>query len=346
MKSEETLLLRVVRSERAERVPMWMMRQAGRYLPEYRAIRKDRSMLQMVQTPEVAAEVTLQPLKRFPLDAAIIFADILTPLIGMGVSLDFVAGEGPQLAPHIRTQADVDRLSLPHPSESVGYTLDAIRIVSRELAGKTPLFGFSGAPFTLSCYLIEGGSPGDAANVKRMMYSAPAVWHSLQDKLSQLVIEYLVAQVEAGADLLQLFDSWLGLLGPSDYKEYVEPYLLRIIDEVKARVSVPLIFFGTSTGGLFPQLSKLNADAFGVDWRLSLPDAETRLGRKIPLQGNLDPLLLCYGTWEKIRPEAERILNEGRGLAGHIFNLGHGILQETPIDNVERLVDFVRNFKA
>jgi len=337
--------IQALRGVRGEQTPMWMMRQAGRYLPEYRKLREGNSMLQMVMTPELACEVTLQPLRRFPLDAGIIFADILTPLIGMGAKLEFKKGEGPVIENPVRTAQDVANLRVPDPSENTGYTLEAIRLVVRELGGKTPLIGFCGAPFTLSCYLIQGESPGDLEYTKGLMVGEPAVWHALQEKLTKLSADYLVAQVEAGCESLQIFDSWLGYVGPREYDRFVEPYLISLINQVRARVSVPIVFFATSVAGLFPRLAKLPVDAFGVDWRLSLPQARELIGRSTPLQGNLDPQILA-GPWEYVRESAQAILDEARDLPAHIFNLGHGILPHTPVENVERLVEFVGSYRA
>jgi len=334
-----------LRGVKSEAPPMWMMRQAGRYLPEYRKLREGNSMLQMVMTPELACEVTLQPLRRFPLDAAIIFADILTPLIGMGINLEFKKGEGPVIDNPVRTAQDVANLRVPTPRENVGYTLDAIRMVVSELGGKTPLIGFCGAPFTLACYLIQGESPGDLEYTKGLMVGEPETWHALQTKLVKLSADYLVAQVEAGCESLQIFDSWLGFVGPREYDRFVEPYLRALVDDVRSRVSVPVVFFATSVAGLFPRLSKLPVDAFGVDWRVSLPQARQLLGRDTPLQGNLDPQILA-GPWDYIRTSAKAILDEAKDIPAHVFNLGHGILPHTPVENVERLVEFVGSYRA
>jgi uroporphyrinogen decarboxylase len=321
--------------------PIWLMRQAGRYLPEYRALREKNSMLQMVMTPELACEVTLQPLRRFPLDAGIIFADILTPLIGMGAQLDFKKGEGPVIDNPVRSAAAVEALRVPAPEESVGYTLDAIRLVVRELNGKTPLIGFCGAPFTLASYLIEGHSPGDFEHTKALMAGEPRLWKILQEKLVQLSAEYLVAQVNAGCQALQIFDSWLGSVGPREYDAFVAPYLEQLVTAVRSRVDVPVIFFATGVAALFPRLATLDVDAFGVDWRLTLPQARDLIGRRVPLQGNLDPQLLT-GPWEYVKRSAEAILQEAGEVPAHIFNLGHGILPHTPVENVERLVALVK----
>lgn len=339
-----SLFIETLRGARSERTPIWLMRQAGRYLPEYRALRERNSMLQMVMTPDLACEVTLQPLRRFPLDAAIIFADILTPLIGMGAQLEFRKGEGPVIDNPIRTAQAVEALRVPDPRESVGYTLDAIRLVARELAGKTPLIGFSGAPFTLATYLIEGQSPGDMEHTKTLMVKEPQLWHQLQSKLVTLSADYLVAQVEAGCESLQIFDSWLGSVGPREYDTFVAPYLVELISLVRKRVSVPVVFFATGVAGLFPQLSELDVDAFGVDWRVTLSQARDLLGRSLPLQGNLDPQILT-GQWEYVERSVKAILAEARDLPAHIFNLGHGILPHTPVENVERLVALVTEWR-
>ena len=335
-----SLFIETLRGKRGARPPIWLMRQAGRYLPEYRALREKNSMLQMVMTPELACEVTLQPLRRFPLDAGIIFADILTPLIGMGAKLEFKKGEGPVIENPVRSAADVAQLRLPSPLENTPYTLDAIKLVVKELGAATPLIGFSGAPFTLSCYLIEGQSPGDLERTKGMMVGDSATWHALQEKLVTLCVEYLVAQVEAGCRSLQIFDSWLGYLGPREYAQFVEPYLARVVDGVRSRVDVPVVFFATGVSGLFPHLAKLNAHAFGVDWRISLPQALKLIGRDVPLQGNLDPQILA-GPWEYVERSAHAVLAEGATLPAHVFNLGHGVLPHTPPDNVARLVELV-----
>jgi uroporphyrinogen decarboxylase len=342
--TSSTPFIDALNGKRSSHTPIWLMRQAGRYLPEYRKLRERFGMLEMVMTPELAAEVTLQPLKRFELDAGIIFADILTPLIGMGADLAFKQGEGPVISNPIRTHADVDALKVPKPEENVAYTLDAIKLVVKELSGKTPLIGFSGAPFTLSCYLIEGQSPGDLSTTKGIMFREPEVWHSLQRKLVPLVADYLVAQAEAGCSALQIFDSWLGYLGPREYQEFVEPYLTEIVDSVRSRVATPLVFFSTGSCGLFGLLGKLNVSAFGVDWRISLPQAAGMLPRPLPLQGNLDPQLMT-GPWERIEHSAKAILTEARSLPAHIFNLGHGVLPGVPVENVERLIALVRTYK-
>jgi uroporphyrinogen decarboxylase len=341
-----SLFLKTLKGERDAKTPLWLMRQAGRYLPEYRALREGHSMLEMVMTPELACEVTLQPLRRFALDAGIIFADILTPLIGMGAQLDFRKGEGPVIDNPVRSRADVERLRVPEPAENVGYTLEAIKLVVRELGGRTPLIGFCGAPFTLASYLIEGHSPGDLEHTKGMMTKDPQTWHLLQSKLANLSADYLLAQVDAGCQALQIFDSWLGFVGPREYDTFVEPYLISLVQQVRRRTDVPLIFFATGVAGLFPRLAKLDVTAFGVDWRLSLAQAQGLLGRSVPLQGNLDPQILT-GDWSYVASSVRAILEDANGLsAGHVFNLGHGILPHTPVENVERLVGLVKDYSS
>ncbi len=340
-----SLFINTLNGVRGSETPIWLMRQAGRYLPEYRALRESHTMLQMVMTPELACEVTLQPLRRFALDAGIIFADILTPLIGMGAQLEFRKGEGPVIDNPVRSRKDVERLRVPHPKENVWYTLEAIQLVTRELGERTPLIGFCGAPFTLATYLIEGQSPGDLEHTKVMITREPETWHLLQSKLTKLSADYLVAQVEAGCQALQIFDSWLGYIGPREYETFVRPYLHELVSQVRSRTDVPLVFFATGVAGLFPKLSELDVSAFGVDWRLSLLQAQDLLGRNLPLQGNLDPQILA-GDWSYVERSAQAILDEAKGIEAHVFNLGHGILPHTPVANVERLVALVKESRA
>ncbi len=339
---EEHRFLKACRREPVDRTPIWLMRQAGRYLPEYRAIREGRSFLEMVKTPELAVEVTLQPLRRFAFDAAIIFADILPLAAAMGVDLEFVAGDGPVIRQPIRSAADVGALGTPPVEEALDFTLEAIRLTRRELDGKTPLIGFSGAPFTLASYMIEGGGSRDHANVKGFMQAEPKAWYQLMDKLARMVGAYLQAQMRAGAQAVQLFDSWAGVLSPWDYREYVLPHVRRAIQIVRnGDGGVPVIYFSTMTGGYLPMLRELEADVYGVDWRIELADAWELLGPEVAIQGNLDPQLLLARP-PAFQQQAQRILNAVNGRPGHIFNLGHGILKETPIDHVHALLDTVR----
>ncbi len=341
------LFLRALAGEKTERPPVWFMRQAGRYLPEYREIRAKHSMLDVIRTPELASAVTLQPISRFGFDAAIIFADILNPLIGMGIDLDFVQGEGPKIFNPLKSAADVAALRVPAPEENVGYTLDAIRLTVAELNKQhVPLIGFSGAPFTLAYYMIGAGERADRAHeVKRFMREAPDAWQMLMEKLANLVTDYLVAQAFAGASALQLFDSWAGVLGPDDFSQKTLPYVKRIIADVKRRTKVPVIYFAPGGAGLLESLRDLEATAFGIDWRMNLQTADMLLGPgKFALQGNMDPTLLSSSV-ELSVAQAKKVLREGRELRGHIFNLGHGILPDAQIPAVEAVVEAVKNFK-
>jgi len=339
--------LRACRREPVPHTPIWLMRQAGRYMPEYRAV-KERfpSILEMVKDPATAADITLQPIRAFPLDAAIIFADILTLLEGLGLQLEFVKGHGPVIRNPLSDAADLARLALRPPEQALGYTLEAIRMVQRELDGKVPLIGFSGAPFTLACYAIEGGASREFRKAKALMYREPAAWHALMDLLATAVGQYLAAQVQAGADALQLFDSWVGALSPADYREFVLPHSRKALQLAAATGrAVPLLHFGTSTAGMLPLLREAGGDVIGVDWRIDLAEAWDRLGPDVAVQGNLDPVVL-FAPPEEIRRQAGRILDSVRGRPGHIFNLGHGILEHTPVEHVRALAEFVRTYSA
>lgn len=353
--------LRACWREETDRTPIWLMRQAGRYMSEYRAVRERHGFLQMVKTPEVAAEVTLQPVQAFDVDAAIIFADILPPLEGMGLRLTYEQGEGPVIHNPIRSPADVAALQQPDPRDSVAYTLDTIRLAKRELAGKLPLIGFSGAPFTLAAYAIEGGGSKEYRRTKLFMYQEPAAWHVLMDRLSRLVADYLAAQIAAGADAVQIFDSWAGVLAPNDYAEYVLPYVQRVVAEVRGQgaggrdqdvdqssivnrqLSIPLIYFGTNMNGMLPLLRHVDADVIGADWRIGLDEAWAQLGPGVAVQGNLDPAVL-HAPWPEVERRAADILERAAGRPGHIFNVGHGIMTETPVENVRRLVEYVHQY--
>ena len=336
--------LRACRREPVDRTPVWFMRQAGRYMAEYRAIRKDHTLLQICRTPELAVEVTLQPVRAMGVDAAILFADILLPLEPMGAPFEFAAGEGPVIHHPVRERADVERLHGFDPEEGLGHVLEAIRILSRELAGKTPLIGFAGAPFTLASYLIEGGKSSHFAKVKRFMYSEPALWNDLMRKLSDVVRVYLRAQVAAGASAVQLFDSWVGCLSPTDYKAFVFPHVREILDDVHS-LGVPLIHFGVDTGSLLELIKQAGGSVIGVDWRTPLSQARARLGNEVALQGNLDPLLLLAPR-ELLADRVVEVLNEAGTTPGHIFNLGHGILPETPPDAVRFVRELVHEKSA
>ncbi|MFQ5857546.1 MAG: uroporphyrinogen decarboxylase [Anaerolineae bacterium] len=334
--------LRACRREPVDRTPVWFMRQAGRYMADYRKLREKHPILEVVKTPELAVEVTMQPINAFEVDAAIIFADILPPLEGMGIELEFVKGAGPVVHNPVRRPADVEALQVPPAEENVWFTLEAIRLARRELDGKVPLIGFSGAPFTLASYMIEGGSSRHYSRTKGLMYAHPGAWHVLMGKLAQLVGDYMRAQVEAGAQALQLFDSWVGALSPDDYQEYVLPYSQRVIETAQS-TGVPVIHFGTNTNGMLELVKEAGGDVVGVDWRINLDDAWRRLGYDVAIQGNLDPIVLLAPPPE-IERRAADILQRAGNRPGHIFNLGHGVLPQTPVEHVAALVDFVHGW--
>jgi uroporphyrinogen decarboxylase len=321
--------------------PVWFMRQAGRYMPEYRAIREKFSLLEICYQPELAAEVTLQPVKALGVDAAILFADILLPAIPLGVGLEFAKGEGPILHNPVRTLEDVRNLCPVDPDTDLGYVMEAIKILRGELTD-VPLIGFCGAPFTVASYIIEGGSTREFLKTKTMMYSDPQTWHALMEKLSSVLTDYLLAQIRAGAQAVQVFDSWVGALNPQDYVEFVQPYSRWILQAAQA-TGVPVIHFGTGTTTLLPAMKAAGGTVLGVDWRLPLDDGWNLLGQDVAIQGNLDPALL-FAPLPEIRKRVHDILRRAGGRPGHIFNLGHGILQHTPVDNVKAVVDMVHEF--
>jgi uroporphyrinogen decarboxylase len=320
------------------------MRQAGRYMAEYRAVREKHTLLQICKQPELATEVTLQPVRSLGVDAAILFADILLPLEPMGAPFEFAAGEGPVIHHPIRNQADVDALRLFEPEEGLGHVLQAIRLIRRELEGKTPLIGFAGAPFTLASYLVEGGKSANYARTKRMMYREPALFHALMHKLSEVVRRYLRAQITAGAQTVQLFDSWVGALSPADYLEFIQPHVRHILLDVQT-AGVPVIHFGTDTATLLELQRDAGGTVIGVDWRTPMDQAIARLGSGVAVQGNLDPLLLDAPRALLAR-RIDDILAQVAGRDGHIFNLGHGILPETSPDAAKFVVDYVHERSA
>jgi len=334
--------LKACRGESVDMTPVWLMRQAGRYMAEYRALREKYSILEIIKTPDLATEVTLQPIKAFNLDAAIIFADILPILEGLGLQLEFIKGDGPVIHNPVRSPADIHTLTVKPAQETLGFTLQAIQQTRPAL--KVPLIGFSGAPFTLACYAIEGGSSRDYKRVKALMYQAPQEWHKLMDKLARAVGDYLQAQAQAGAQALQLFDSWVGSLSPADYQTYVMPYSQQAIKIATHHTDVPFIHFGTSTAGMLPLIKQAGGDVIGVDWRIDLATAWQLLGDDVAVQGNLDPLVLAKAPISVIKEQTSRILDSVRHKPGHIFNLGHGILKYTPPENVAALVDFVHDY--
>jgi uroporphyrinogen decarboxylase len=335
--------LKACRKEPTSYTPIWLMRQAGRYMKEYRALRKKYSFLEMCKSPELAAEVTLLPVERFKLDAAIIFSDILIPLAPMGVAFEFAKGEGPVFHHPVREMKDIEKLRVVEPEEETSFLMRAIQMVRKELTGKIPLIGFSGAPFTLASYIIEGGYSKNYILTKGLMYQDRPAWDALMEKLSEVLIRYLNAQIRAGAQAVQLFDSWVGSLSPSDYQEYVLPYSKRVIGEVNK--TVPLIHFATSNSTLLELMKQAGGDVVGVDWRVDIGEAWARLGYEVAIQGNLDPVILL-GPISLIEREVRRILDRLEGRPGHIFNLGHGILPETPAEHVTALVDMVHEYST
>ena len=342
---QNSRFLSACRREPVDATPVWLMRQAGRYMPEYRALREKNTILELIKHPELACEVTMQPINAFDLDAAIIFADILPPLEGMGLSLEFAKGEGPIIHNPVRTKADIEALRVPDPREALHFTLDAIRLTRNELDSRgIPLIGFSGAPFTLASYAVEGGGSKNRIAVKSLMWNQPDAWHLLMTKLATLAGEYLLAQAEAGAQALQLFDSWVGELSPADYVRFVLPYSQQAL-EIAKQAGVPLIHFGTGTSGMLPLIQKAGGDVIGVDWRTDLAAAWNALGDGLAVQGNLDPVAL-FADWDALEPQVAAILDSVRGRPGHVFNLGHGILPQTPVDTVRRLVDFVHEYTS
>ncbi len=331
--------LRACRREPTDTTPVWFMRQAGRYMAEYRAIRAHHSLLEICRQPELAAEVTLQPVNRIEVDAAILFSDLLLPLEPLGIPFDFVKGEGPAIERPVRCAADVGRLRPFEPREELEHVLLTIRLVRRELEGRVPLIGFAGAPFTLASYAIEGGASRAFALTKGLMYSEPEVWHELCELLADVVADYLLAQIEAGAQAVQLFDSWVGALSDRDYREFALPHTKRIMDAV-ADAGVPVIHFGTGTATLLEAMAEAGGDVVGVDWRVPLDEAWERIGADRAVQGNLDPTLLL-GPVHRLLDGADAVLQQAGGRPGHIFNLGHGILPETPVEHVQALARFV-----
>jgi uroporphyrinogen decarboxylase len=331
--------LRACRREPVDRTPVWFMRQAGRYMPEYRALRERYSLLTLCRTPELAVEVTLQPVHALGVDAAILFSDLLLPLAPLGIPFDFKAGEGPVIEWPVRSRADIDRLRRFDPREELAMVLDAIRALRRELAGRVPLIGFAGAPFTLASYAIEGGHSANFALTKGLMYQDPEAWHRLAALLAEVAGDYLRAQVDAGAQALQLFDSWVGALDAADYREFVAPHVRALLAKLEG-AGVPVIHFGTGTGHLLEAQRDAGGDVIGLDWRTPLDEGWARLGDSVAVQGNLDPTALL-GPRERLLARVDEVLRRAGGRRGHVFNLGHGILPGTPVENVKAVVDHV-----
>jgi uroporphyrinogen decarboxylase len=334
--SQDYTFLKACRGQKTDYTPVWLMRQAGRYLPQYMAVRKKVTFLELCKTPELAAEVTIQPIDYLNADAAILFSDILTPVEPMGLKLDFVPG--PVFENPVRTAADIDALRIPVMEEDVPYVLETIKILRREFEGRVPLIGFGGAPFTLACYMVEGKGSKDFAQIKRMMYGAPELFAKLMDKITEMDRQYLNAQVRAGAQAIQIFDTWGGIVSPLDYEKYVLPYTQKLINGLDR--SVPIIHFVKGAGTMLDVVAKAGSDVMGLDWHVNLGKARDIIGPKIAVQGNLDPTVL-YAPKAHIEREVKRILDENAGRPGHIFNLGHGILPTVDPEHARFMVECV-----
>lgn len=336
--------LAACRHEQPDATPIWFMRQAGRCLAQYRELRKRYDILTMAKTPELCAQVTLMPVEQFGVDGAVLYADIMLPLEKMGISLEIEPDIGPIIHNPVRSMRDVEALRVLDAEESTPFVMDAIRLVRRELEGKQAVIGFSGAPFTLACYMIEGRPSRDYGLAKSLMYGQPEVWDALMEKLSEVVTRYLLAQIRAGVDVVQLFDSWVGALGPSAYARYVQPYTRRIFEAVR-QTGTPAIHFGTGTASLLELMAQAGGDIISVDWRVELDDAWARIGFERGIQGNLDPTLLL-APWDVIERGMLDVLRRANQRPGHIFNLGHGVLAQTEPDMLRRLVDAVHQVTA
>lgn len=337
----DCIFLKNLRGEPCDRTPIWIMRQAGRYLPEYMAVRKKLSFNELCRTPEAACEVTMQPIRRFGFDAAILFSDILVPLEPMGAPFQFGDG-GPKLERPIRSETDIRNLQVTEAREGTGYVADAIKLIKNELGDKTPLIGFAGSPFTLATYLIEGGGSRNYENLKTMLYSRPELLDELMDKLTDQIIDYLQMQVEAGVDAIQLFDTWGGILHPQDYEKVILPRVRRIFESLEDS-GIPRIYFLKGNAPFLDMVKTLKVEALGMDWTMDLSQGIKNL-ENFTVQGNLDPLVL-YGDHDQIRQRALEICRKGTEAQGHVFNLGHGILPQAPISAVETLVETVQGFR-
>jgi uroporphyrinogen decarboxylase len=343
MSAPNSLFIRAAKAQPTERTPVWFMRQAGRYMAEYRAIRKQYSLIEICKKPEIAAQVTIEAAEILRVDAAIIFADLLLPLEVMGLPFHFAAGEGPTIEKPVRTAGDVASLRTDRAAD-LGYVSEAVRLVCKHFGDKVPVIGFCGAPFTLASYMIEGGGSRNYLFTKKMMYSAPAAWNELMKKLVAVTAKYSAEQVTAGADTIQIFDSWVGCLSVEDYRGYVLPHVTDLVKRLK-KTGVPVIYFGTDSSTLLPSMQETGAEVIGLDWRIPLDTGWKSLGFKAAVQGNLDPVLL-FADWKELKKRAEDILRQAAGRPGHIFNLGHGILPETPVENVKALCDYIRDHSA
>jgi uroporphyrinogen decarboxylase len=343
MSALNSIFVRACKSQPVERTPVWFMRQAGRYMPEYRAVRKQYSLLEICKKPALAAEVTITAAEALGVDAAIIFADLLLPLEVMGLPFHFSAGEGPVIEKPIRTKEDIALLRTDRAAD-LGYVAEAVSLVAKHFANRVPVIGFCGAPFTLASYMIEGGGSRNYVHAKKMMYNSPADWNVLMGKLVAVAAAYSAAQVRAGADVIQIFDSWVGCLSVEDYRRYVLPHVTNLVKTLQA-TGAPIIYFGTDSATLLPAMNETGAEVIGLDWRIPLDEGWCTLGHSCAVQGNLDPVLL-FADWKQLKPRAEDILHRAAGRPGHIFNLGHGILPETPVENVKSLARFVQENSA
>jgi len=343
MSAPDSRFVRACKALPVDRTPVWFMRQAGRYMPEYRGVRKHHSLIEICKNPQLAAEVTVTAAEILNVDAAIIFADLLLPLEVMGLPFHFSAGEGPVIEQPVRSRDDVQRLRTDAAAE-LGYVAEAVRLVSNHFGPKLPVIGFCGAPFTLASYMIEGGGSRHYINTKKMMYSQPEAWDELLEKLVTVTSEYTVEQVRAGADAIQVFDSWVGCLSVEDYRQFVLPRTTKLVRNLK-NSGVPIIYFGTDTATLLPSMKESGADVIGLDWRIPLDEGWSCLGDHGAVQGNLDPVVL-FADWKQVKLRAQEILDRAAGRPGHIFNLGHGILPETPVENVKALAAFVQEQTA
>src|SRR5437660_3357441 len=348
MSAPNSLFVRAAKAQPTERTPVWFMRQAGRYMPEYRAVRKRYSLIEICKKPEVAAQVTIEAAEILKVDAAIIFADLLLPLEVMGLPFHFAAGDGPggsgpKIEKPVRTPEDVARLRTDRAAD-LGYVSEAVKLVCKHFGDKLPVIGFCGAPFTLASYMIEGGGSRNYLFTKTMMYSSPAAWNELMKKLIAVTAEYSAEQVRAGADAIQIFDSWVGCLSVEDYRRYVLPHATDLVKRLQ-KTGAPVIYFGTDSATLLPSMKETGAEVVGLDWRVPLDQGWGMMKFAGAVQGNLDPVLL-FADWSEIQARAENILRQAAGRPGHIFNLGHGILPETPVDNVKRLCEFVQQHSS
>ena len=341
MSAPNSNFVRACKSLSVDRTPVWFMRQAGRYMAEYRAVRKQHSLLEICKKPELAAEVTITAAEILQVDAAIIFADLLLPLEVMGLPFHFSAGEGPVIERPVRSKEDISRLRSDRADE-LGYVSEAVSLVAKHFANRVPVIGFCGAPFTLASYMIEGGGSRNYVHTKKMMYNSPEDWDALMRKLVEVTVAYTRDQVREGADVIQIFDSWVGCLSVEDYRLYVLEHVRQMVQQLK-KAGAPIIYFGTDSATLLPAMKSSGANVIGLDWRIPLNEGWNRLEDECAVQGNLDPVLL-FADWKELRTRAEDILQRADGRPGHIFNLGHGILPETPVDNVKNLARFVQEY--